>query len=98
MVKNHNLAKAITDASLTEIVRQLEYKAKWKGKRLYKVDTFYPSSQICSNCGYKNPLLKNLSIRKYTCPSCHTKLDRDYNAALNICFEGVKKYMNEVCA
>ena len=98
MIKNHNLAKAITDASLTEIVRQLEYKAKWKGKTLYKVDTFYPSSQICSNCGYKNPLLKNLSIRKYTCPSCHTELDRDYNAALNICFEGVKKYMNEVCA
>ena len=98
MIKNHNLAASITDASLTEIVRQLEYKARWKGKKLYKIDTYFPSSQICSSCGYKNPLLKNLSIRKYTCPSCHTELDRDYNAALNICFEWVKKYMNEVCA
>ena len=98
MVKNHNLAKAISDASFSEIVRQLEYKAKWKGKKLYKIDTYFPSSQICSNCGYKNPLLKNLDIREYTCPSCHTELDRDYNAAINICFEGLKKYMNEVCA
>ncbi len=98
MVKNHHLAKAITDASFSEIIRQLEYKTKWKGKRLYKIDTFYPSSQICSHCGYKNLLLKNLSIREYNCPNCNYELDRDVNAAINICFEGLKLYMNEVSA
>ena len=98
MVKNHNLAKAITDASFSEIIRQLEYKTKWKNKRLYKIDTFYPSSQICSHCGYKNPLLKNLSIREYNCPNCNYELDRDINAAINICFEGIKLYMNEIRA
>ena len=98
MVKNHHLAKVIEDASFSEIIRQLEYNTKWKGKRLYKIDTFYPSSQICSHCGYKNPLLKNLSIREYTCPNCNYELDRDINAAINICFEGIKLYMNEIQA
>ena len=98
MIKNHHLAKSITDVSLSEIIRQLEYKAKWKGKKLYKIDTYYPSSQICNHCGYKNPLLKNLSIREYNCPKCNYKLDRDINAAINIMFEGLKKYMNEVSA
>ena len=60
MVKNHHLAKAIEDASFSEIIRQLEYKTKWKGKRLYKIDTYYPSSQICSHCGYKNTLFKRI--------------------------------------
>ena len=96
MVKNHHLAKAIEDASFSEIIRQLEYKTKWKGKKLYKIDTFYPSSQICSNCGYKNPLLKNLYIREYNCPNCDCELDRDYNASVNIMFEGLKRYMNEI--
>ena len=98
MVKNHHLAKAITDASFSEIIRQLEYKAKWKGKKLYTIATYYPSSQICSHCGYKNPLLKNLSIREYTCPNCQYELDRDYNASVNIMFEGLKLYMNEIRA
>ena len=65
MVKNHHLAKSIEDASFSEIIRQLEDKTKWKGKKFYKVDTFYPSSQICSHCGYKNPMLKKLNIREY---------------------------------
>ena len=98
MVKNHHLAKVIEDASLYEIIRQLEYKIKWKGKKLYKIDTFYPSSQICSHCGYKNTSVKNLNIREYNCPNCNYELDRDVNAAINICFEGLKLYMNEVCA
>ena len=98
MVKNHHLAKVIEDASFSEIIRQLEYKTKWKGKKLYKINTFYPSSQICSHCGYKNPLLKNLSIREYNCPNCNYELDRDYNASVNIMFEGLKLYMNEVSA
>ena len=98
MVKNHHLAKSIMDASLSEIIRQLEYKTKWKGKKLYKIDQYYPSSQTCSHCGYKNPSLKDLSIRKYSCPNCNYELDRDVNAAINICFEGLKIYMNEVYA
>lgn len=96
MVKNHNLAKAIEDASLSEIIRQLGYKAKWKGKKFYQIDTFYASSQICSHCGYKNPLIKNLSIREYTCPNCQYELDRDVNAAINILDEGLKLYMKEL--
>ena len=77
MVKNHHIAKSITDASLSEIIRQLEYKTKWKGKKIYKIATYYPSSQICSHCGYKKPLIKDLSIREYTCPNCQYELDRD---------------------
>ena len=96
MVKNHNLAKAINDASLSEIIRQLRYKSKWKGKKFYQIDPFFASSQICSHCGYKNETLKNLSIRNYSCPNCHYELDRDVNAAINICFEGLNMYMNEV--
>ena len=96
MVKNHNLAKAIEDASLSEIIRQLGYKAKWKGKKFYQIDTFFASSQICSHCGYKNPLIKNLSIREYTCPNCQYELDRDVNAAINILDEGLKLYMKEL--
>ena len=98
MIKNHNLAKTIQDASLYEIIRQLTYKAKWKLKKMYQVDTFYPSSQICSKCDYKNKITKNLNVREYECPNCGSKLDRDYNATENIMFEGLKKYMNEVYA
>lgn len=96
MIKNHNIAKSLSDASLSEIIRQLEYKTKWKGKIMYKIDTYYPSSQICSKCGYKNEITKNLRIREYECPNCHSYLDRDYNASENIMFEGLKKYMKEI--
>ncbi len=96
MVKNHKLAKSLTDVTLGENIRQLEYKSKWKGKRLYKVDTYYPSSQICSVCGYQNKITKDLSVRKYICPECHSELDRDYNASVNILFEGLKQYMKEL--
>ena len=96
MLKNHILAKKITDASLSEIIRQLEYKTKWKGKIMYKIDTYYPSSQICSKCGYKNEEIKDLKIREYECPECKKYLDRDYNASENIMFEELKKYMKEV--
>ena len=96
MIKNHHLAKSLTDASLSEIIRQLEYKSIWNNKKLYKIDTYYPSSQICSKCGYKNKKIKNLNIREYTCPNCHNELDRDYNAAENIMFEGIKMFMKEI--
>lgn len=65
-------------------------------KKLYKIDTYYPSSQICSVCGYQNKEIKNLKIRNYICPKCQNELERDQNAAVNIMFEGIKKYMKEI--
>ena len=64
-----------------------------KQKILIEINRYYPSSQICSNCGYKNKKVKDLSIRKWKCEKCGYEHDRDYNASLNIMFEGLKKYM-----
>ena len=85
-----NLAKSFQDVSLYEIIRMLEYKAKWYGKILSKADMFYPSSQLCSNCGYKNSEVKNLNIREWTCTKCGTHHDRDVNSAINILSEGLR--------
>lgn len=90
MVKNHNLARSISDASWSEFVRQLTYKCEWYGKQLIKVDRFYPSSQLCNNCGYKNKAVKDLKIRYWTCPECGNEVDRDINASKNILIEGLK--------
>lgn len=90
MMKNHKLAQSISDVSWYEFVRQLTYKAEWRGREISKIDKFYPSSQLCHVCGFKNTDVKDLNIRKWICPECKTKHDRDCNAAINILKEGVR--------
>lgn len=90
MVKNHNLAKAISDCSWYELTRQLQYKSEWNGRQYIKIGRFIPSSQICHVCGYINKETKDLSIRLWKCPNCHTVHDRDINAAINILNEGLR--------
>lgn len=89
MLKNHKLARSISDAAWSQFVSQLEYKANWYDKILVKVDSFYPSSKTCSICGYKN-LELTLADRYWTCPECGAYLDRDINAAKNILNEGLR--------
>ncbi len=91
MVKNHHLAKFISDVSWYELTRQLTYKAEWNARKYVKIDTFYASSQLCSACGYRNTGTKNLSVRKWICPKCRAEHDRDINAAKNILAEGLRK-------
>ena len=89
MIKNHKLAKHISDVSWSKFVELLTYKAEWNDKQIVKIDRFFPSSKTCNCCGYINQNL-DLSIREWTCPSCNTKLDRDLNASINILKEGYK--------
>lgn len=84
MLKNRKLSKAISEVSWSQFRTLIEYKAVWKGRDVIIAPSHYASSQLCSVCGYKNSEVKNLALREWTCPSCHTTLDRDLNAALNL--------------
>lgn len=88
MMKNHKLAQSLSDVSLGMFYTMLEYKSKWNNKTFVKIDRFFPSSKTCSNCGWINQDL-NLSIRKWTCPSCNEHHDRDLNASKNILKQGI---------
>lgn len=96
MIMKKELSKSISDASFSEILRQLEYKSRYKNKLFYQIDRYYPSSQECSVCGNIDKSYKDLSKRKYKCSKCHNEIDRDVNASMNIVFEGLKLYMKEV--
>ena len=90
MIRNRRLAQHIASASWSKFFDMLTYKSVWYGNDIVKVPTKYPSSQTCSCCGYKNTLVKNLAIRKWECPECHTRHDRDTNASVNILKKGLQ--------
>lgn len=90
LTKKNRISGKIYDASFYSFRKMLEYKAKENGKFYVEIDTFFPSSQICSNCGYRNKRIKNLKFRTWICPECNTEHDRDINAAKNILNEGLK--------
>ena len=91
MQQTKHMAKSISDASYGEFRLMLTYKMASSKKQLIVVDQYYPSSQLCSLCDYQNELLKDLSIRKWTCPNCGAQHDRDLNASKNILREGLKQ-------
>lgn len=92
--ENKRLTKGIINASFSEVISQLEYKTKWYGKTLIHINTYYPSSKICSHCGRRNEI-NNLSIRKFECNHCKSENDRDINASINILDEGIRIAIKE---
>lgn len=89
LMKNHKLAKSIGDVSWSAFVRMLEYKTNWHEKKVSKISRWFPSSQICSDCGFSSGK-KPLSVREWTCTKCGSHHDRDINASINILNEGLR--------
>ena len=94
MIKNHHLAKSISDVSWGSFVTMLTYKADWNDKKVVKIDRYFPSSQTCNVCGHVNKKIKDLSVREWECPDCHTHHNRDVNAAINILHLGLNKIIS----
>lgn len=90
MVKNHKLAKEISSVGWGRFLQMVKYKMKHQGKRFIQVERTFASSQTCSCCGYKNPEVKDLKVRKWDCPSCGAHHDRDDNAGVNLYWEGIR--------
>ena len=95
MYQVHKIAKHLKNLPIREFIRVLKYKSNWLGKKIIEINKYYPSSQSCNRCGFKNEEVKNLSVRKWTCPECGLIHDRDINASVNIMFEGLKIYMKD---
>ena len=93
MYQVHKIAKHLKNLPISEFIRVLKYKSNWLGKKIIEINKYYPSSQCCNRCDYKNEEVKDLSVRKWTCPECGLIHDRDINASINIMFEGLKIYM-----
>ena len=93
MYQVHKIAKHLKNLPIREFIRVLKYKSNWLGKKVIEINKYYPSSQSCNRCDYKNEEVKDLSVRKWTCPKCGMIHDRDINASTNIMFEGLKIYM-----
>ena len=90
MTKDNDYNKSLLDSSMSRLLTMLTYKASWYKRTVVKIPSDYPSSQLCSSCGYKNSITKNLSVRAWTCPRCQSKHDRDINASINILRKGIE--------
>ena len=95
MYQVHKIAKHLKNIPISEFIRVLKYKSNWLGKKVIEINKYYPSSQCCNRCDYKNEEVKDLSVRKWICPRCGFEHDRDINASVNVMFEGLKIYMKE---
>ena len=83
MYQVHKIAKHLKNVPISEFIRILKYKSNWLGKKVIEINKYYPSSQSCNRCGFKNEEVKDLSVRKWICPECGLIHDRDINASIN---------------